>query len=49
VWLNSGAFIAKKSVEYRKSTFMGAKLHIILYKKERFWQKVKIVTLFVKQ
>jgi len=28
---------------------MGAKLHIISYKKERFRQKVKIVMLFVKQ
>jgi len=29
--------------------FYGAKIHIILYKNERFVQKVKIVTLFVKQ
>ena len=28
--------------------FYGAKIHIILYINERFMQKVKIVTLFVK-
>ena len=29
--------------------FYGAKIHIIFYLNERFVQKVKIVTLFVKQ
>ena len=48
VWPSSGAFIARKSVEYWKSTFMARKYKIFPKRGVFFLQFVKTMMFFVK-